>query len=32
MTEEEDTNLAIPLVYNSGDLDLLPPHCQNNFL
>lgn len=30
--EEEDTDLAVPLIYDSGDLDLFPPHCQKHFL
>lgn len=28
VTKEEDTDLSVSLVYDSGDLDLFPPHCQ----
>ncbi len=27
-TEKEETYLAVPLIYDPRDLDLLPPHCQ----
>ena len=31
-TAEMVTDLSVPLIYDPGDLDLLPPHRQNNFL
>lgn len=30
VTKEEDTDLSISLIYDSGDLDLFPPHCQKS--
>lgn len=27
-----ESHLTVPLIYNPGDLDLLPPHFQNDFL
>lgn len=31
MEKEDDTDLAVPLIYDSGDLDLFPPHRQKYF-
>lgn len=28
--KEEDTDLSVSLIYDSGDLDLFPPHFQKS--
>lgn len=32
VTKEEGTDLSVSLIYDSGDLDLFPPHCQKSLL